>query len=260
MGMTFITGASSGIGRSLARRIAIDGEPVVLVARRQALLDSLVEEIEDAGGRALAIGCDVTDRGAVHAAVRRAEAHFGPTTTLIANAGGASATDATHFQAQQIVDVVSLNLFGVANCIEAVLPAMLERHAGHLVATGSLAAYRGLPAAGAYSAAKAALTNLMESLRIDLRSTGIDVTVVAPGFVRTKPGKTKNRPFRLELEAATALIHRAIKRRTPYYAFPKSLLVLMWLGWALPAPLYDRVLAGRGPKVKSSELGATPSW
>ena len=77
----------------------------------------------------------------------------------------------------------------------------------------------------------------MESLRIDLRSTGIDVTVVAPGFVRTKPGKKKNRPFRLELEAATALIHRAIKRRTPYYAFPKSLVVLMWLGWALPAPL-----------------------
>jgi short-subunit dehydrogenase len=260
MGMTLLTGASSGIGRSLARRIATDGEPVVVVARRQVLLDSLVKEIQGAGGRALAIGCDVTDRAAVHAAVRQAEAHFGPTTTLIANAGGASPTDATHFRAQHIVDVVNLNLFGVANCIEAVLPAMLERRSGHLVATGSLAAYRGLPAAGAYSAAKAALTNLMESLRIDLRSTGIDVTVVAPGFVQTKPGKKKNKPFRLELEAATALIHRAIKRRTPYYAFPKSLLVLMWLGWALPAPLYDRLLAGRGPKVKSSELRSTPSW
>jgi len=260
MSMTFLTGASSGIGRSLARRIAADGEPIVVVARRQALLDSLVEEVEAAAGRALAIGCDVTNRAAVHAAVRQAEARFGPTTTLIANAGGASPTDAMHFRAQQIVDVVNLNLFGVANCIEAVLPAMLERRAGHLVATGSLAAYRGLPAAGAYSAAKAALTNLMESLRIDLRSTGIDVTVVAPGFVQTKPGKKKSRPFRLELETATALIHRAIKRRTPYYAFPKSLLVLTWLGWALPAPVYDRMLAGRGPKVKSSEPRSTPSW
>jgi len=260
MSMTLLTGASSGIGRSLARRIARDGEPVAVVARRQVLLESLVQEIKDAGGRALAITCDVTDREAVQATVRQAEAHFGPTTTLIANAGGAAPTDTAHFRAQHIVDVVNLNLFGVANCIEAVLPTMLERRSGHLVATGSLAAYRGLPAAGAYSAAKAALTNLMESLRIDLRSTGIDVTVVAPGFVQTKPGKKKNKPFRLELETATALIHRAIKRRTPYYAFPKSLLVLMWLGWASPAPLYDRVLAGRGPKVKSPQLGSTPSW
>jgi short-subunit dehydrogenase len=259
MSMTFLTGASSGIGRSLARRIATEGEPIALVARRQALLDSLVREIEDAGGRAVAIGCDVTDRAAVHAAVRQAEAQLGPTTTLIANAGGGAATDATHFRAQQIVDVVNLNLFGVANCIEAVLPAMLERRTGHLVATGSLAAYRGLPAAGAYSAAKAALTNLMESLRIDLRSSGIDVTVVAPGFVQTKPGKKRNKPFRLELETATTLIHRAIKRRTPYYAFPKSLLMLMWLGWALPAPLYDRLLAGRGPTAKAPAPGSLPS-
>jgi NADP-dependent 3-hydroxy acid dehydrogenase YdfG len=251
--MTFVTGASSGIGRSLARRIADSGEAVAVVARRKDLLDSLAAEIERAGGRALALACDVTDRAAVRDAVQRAERRFGPTTTLIANAGGpGDADDVEHFSAQHVADVVDLNLIGVANCIEAVLPGMIERRSGHLVATSSLAAYRGLPASAAYGAAKAAVTNLMESLRIDLRSKGIDVTVVAPGFVRTKPRKKrkKNRPFMLELDVATELIHRAIRKRKPYYAFPKSLLALVWLGWVLPAPLYDRLVAGRGPKTR----------
>lgn len=250
MGMTFITGASSGLGRSLARRLAADGATVAVVARRQALLDTLVEEIERAGGQAMAIACDVTNRAAVRDAVQRAEARFGPTSRLVANAGGPLTTSAYGFSAEHIAAVVDLNLIGVANCIEAVLPGMLERRAGHLVAVSSLAAYRGLPGSAAYSAAKAGLTNMMESLRIDLRSRGIDVTVIAPGFVRTKPGtkKKKNRPLRLELEPATRLMHRAIIARKPYYAFPKSLVALVWLGRLVPAAIYDRVLEGRGPK------------
>jgi short-subunit dehydrogenase len=255
MGMAFITGASSGIGRSLAKRVAAGGDAVAVVARRKELLDSLTEEIRQAGGEAVAITCDVTDRDAVHNAVRMAEERLGPTTTLIANAGGQTPFDVRRFRAQDIDDALQLNVVGVANCIEAVLTGMLERRSGHLVATSSLAAYRGLPGAGGYSAAKAALTNMMESLRVDLRGTGVDVTVLAPGFVRTKPKKKKkkNRPFTLELEQATERMYRAIQARKAYYAFPKSLLLMMWLGWAVPAPLYDRVLAGRGPKAKSEE-------
>lgn len=254
MGATLITGASSGIGRSLARRLAAGGEPVVVVARRRALLDSLAEEIVAAGGQALAIACDVTDRTSVRDAVHQGEARFGPTVRLIANAGGASPTAIDEFSAAELAAVVDLNLIGVANCIEAVLPGMLERRAGHLVAVSSLAAYRGLPASAAYSAAKAALTNMMESLRIDLRSRGVDVTVIAPGFVRTKPGNTtkRNRPLRMELEAATRLMHGAIIARTPYYAFPRALVALAWLGRLLPASIYDRVLQGRGPRRKPS--------
>jgi len=247
--MTFLTGASSGIGRSLARRLAADGQPIAVAARRKALLDTLVDEIASAGGQAMAIACDVTDRAAVREAVRQAEARFGPTARLVANAGGALGS-ADGFSAAQVAAVIDVNLLGVANCVDAVLPGMLERRAGHLVAISSLAAYRGLPGSAAYSAAKAALTNMMESLRIDLRSTGVDVTVIAPGFVRTKPGPAhkKNRPLRLELEAATQLIHRAILARKPYYAFPKLLVALVWLGRLMPAAIYDRALAGRGPK------------
>lgn len=248
--MTIITGASSGIGRSLARHLAADGEPVVLVARRRPLLDTLVEEIERAGGHALAIACDVTDRDAVRGAVQQAEGRFGPTTRLVANAGGALGSQA--FSAAHVAAVVDLNLIGVANCVEAVLPGMVARRAGHLVAVSSLAASRGLPGSAAYSAAKAAVTNMMESLRIDLRPYGVDVTILAPGFVRTKPGKKKKKtkPLRLELEPATRLMHRAIQARKPYYAFPKTLVVLTWVSRLLPAALYDRLLAGRGPGPK----------
>ena len=257
MGVTVITGASSGIGRSLARRLAAAGEPVAVLARRQALLDTLVEEIEQAGGQALAVACDVTDRAAVADAVRQAEARFGPTTRLVANAGGEVPSRVEGFNAEHIAAVVDLNLIGVANCIEAVLPGMLARGAGHLVAVSSLAASRGLPGAAAYSAAKAGLSVMMESLRIDLRPRGIDVTILAPGFVRTKLGKKKkkSRPLSLELETATRLMQRAIDARKPSYAFPKSLAALVWLARLVPDALYDRALAGRGPRQKVAPSG-----
>ena len=258
MSVTFITGASSGIGRSLALRLAAAGDTVAAVAQRQDLLDSLVQEIEASGGRALAMACDVTDRDQVGAAVRTAEAELGPIDRLIANAGGGQKTEVESFRAAQIEALLALNVVGVANCIEAVLPGMLERGAGHLIATSSLAAYRGLPGAAAYSAAKAALTNMMESLRIDLAPKGIDVTVLAPGFVRTKPHK-KAKPLQMELERATMLMCRAIAARKRFYAFPLPLAAGAALGWSLPAALYDRLMAGRGAKAKSAKGAAAPA-
>ena len=167
MSVTFLTGASSGIGRSLALRLALQRETIAVVARRQALLDTLVEEIVRVGGRALAIQCDVTDRARVFAAAEEAQAALGPIDRLIANAGGGEPTFVETFDAAQIQRVFAVNVGGTANCIEAVLPAMLQRGMGHIVAVSSLAAYRGLPSAAAYSGAKAALSNMIESLRID---------------------------------------------------------------------------------------------
>jgi NADP-dependent 3-hydroxy acid dehydrogenase YdfG len=239
--VTLLTGASSGIGRSLARRLASD--PLALVARRMALLDTLAAEIEAGGGQALALPCDVTDRAQVAAAVQAAEAHFGPIERLIANAGGGKSTDVESFASAEIEEMLRLNVVGVANCIEAVLPGMLARRRGHIVVTSSLAAWRGLPGAAGYSAAKAALTAMMESLRIDLAPHGIDVTVLSPGFVRTKPHKRK--PFQIDLEQATARMARAIRARRKSYAFPLPLVLGAGFGRLLPAPLYDRLLARR---------------
>jgi short-subunit dehydrogenase len=247
---TFITGASSGIGRSLARRLARGGDAVAAVARRKLLLDTLVAEIEADGGRALAIECDVTDRAAVIEATRTAEAALGPIERLVANAGGGTPTTPETFSAEQIERVIALNVGGTANCIEALLPAMLERDSGHIVATSSLAAYRGLPGAAAYSAAKAALTNMLESLRIDLYPTGVDVTIICPGFVRVseKKKRKKRKPLQMDVEDATRLMHAAILSRRPHYAFPLPMVLAVNLSRLLPAALYDRLLTGRGPK------------
>jgi hypothetical protein len=249
MSVTFITGASSGIGRSLARRLALAGDVVVAVARRKPLLDTLVEEIEQAGGHAVAIVCDVTDRESVFAAVREAEARVGPIDRLVANAGGGEPTFVETFTAAHLDRVYALNVGGTAHCLEAILPGMLTRRAGHLVAVSSLAAYRGVPSGAAYSAAKAAVTNLLESLRIDLRPRGIDVTLLFPGFVRTSSSR-KKKPWQMDVEEATRRMHRAIVARRRRYAFPVPLALAANLGRLLPAALYDRLLVGRGRKPK----------
>ena len=261
MAVTLVTGASSGIGRSLARRIAAHGDPVAVLARRRELLDELVAEIERAGGRALALACDVTDRGAVAAAVAEAERRFGPIECLVANAGGGEPTFVDRFRAAEIEAALRLNVVGVANCIEAVLPGMLARGTGHLVATGSLAGEHGLPTGEAYGAAKAALRNLMESLRIDLRDRGIAVTLIAPGPVRLTRKSKKRRLFSIDVEAATARMHRAILRRTPHLAFPRAPALGIALVRSLPIGVADRLLAGRGrkPRPESNRSGARRS-
>ncbi|MDN5869303.1 MAG: SDR family NAD(P)-dependent oxidoreductase [Nitrococcus sp.] len=248
--VSFITGASSGIGRSLARRIAHEGHAVALIARRKDLLDELALEIKQTGGTALAIACDVTDAASVHQAVRTVESALGPVTRLIANVGGGERTQIEPFSAAHIERVLALNVMSTAICIEAALPAMLARKAGHIVAMGSLAGYRGLPGAAGYSAAKAALTNMMEGLRMELRPRGIQVTLLLPGFVRTKP-RRKSRPFELELEAATARMHRAIVAQKPRYAFPWPLVLAVNVYRLLPVRLYDALLAGLRPKLKA---------
>ncbi len=172
-GLQIVTGASSGIGRSLARRLADAGAPVAVLARRLDLLEELAGEVERAGGRALPLCCDVTDRAAVADAVRRAEAWGGPTARLVANAGGTAGKAQGAFDPEQLRRCIELNLMGASHSIEAVLPGMIERGRGHLVATSSLAAARGLPGSAAYSAAKAALTTFLEALRLELRGTGV---------------------------------------------------------------------------------------
>jgi short-subunit dehydrogenase len=251
MTVTLITGASSGTGRSLARRLAAAGDPVAVLARRGELLDSLVKEIEQAGGRGLALRADVTRRNEVWDSVARVEGQLGPVERLVANAGGCLPLAADGFDAAQIEASLNLNVVGVAYCIEAVLPAMLKRRAGHLVTTSSLAAYRGLPTAPAYSAAKAALTSMMESLRVELRPRGVDVTVIGPGFLRVLPKSSKRKkPVSFDVEDVTRQMQRAIDRRLPYYAFPLPMGLAVVMARLLPAKVYDQLLAKFGGAVR----------
>ncbi|OGT84144.1 MAG: short-chain dehydrogenase [Gammaproteobacteria bacterium RIFCSPLOWO2_02_FULL_61_13] len=239
MFVTLVTGASSGIGRSLARRLAKQGDFIVALARRMDLLQSLVAEIQAAGGRALALQCDVTDRDQVLRACAEAVRSAGPIDRLVANAGGGERMKVNDFNAGGVAQMLAVNVTGTANCIEAVLPSMLARGHGHVVIMGSLAAWRGIPGAAGYSAAKAALGTLAEGLRVDLRPRGIDVTLLLPGFVATRERK-RRRPFEVPLEAATERMTTAILARRRVYAFPFPLVVTATLLRWMPDWLYDR--------------------
>jgi short-subunit dehydrogenase len=234
-GVTVVTGASEGIGRSLALALARRGEAVALMARRQLLLDEAVAEITAAGGRALAVACDVTDREAVHAAIGKIEQSFGPIARLVANAGGGKRAGGAALDAAAVDATMRLNYLGSVYPVEAVLPFMLRRGQGHLVFMSSLAALLGLPGAAGYSAAKAAVARFAESLQIDLASRGIDVTLLYPGFV--DKGKKKRKLLAMPLPAMTERTVNAILARRRCYIYPASLRALLGLVRCLPVGL-----------------------
>ena len=241
--VVLITGASSGIGRSLAVELAQRGATLGLLARRADVLEEIVGEVENKGGRALALQADVTDAKAVRAAAEQLRASFGHVDVLIANAGVGATTGARDFKADEVAEVININLVGAVNSVAAVLPEMVARGQGQLVAISSLAAYRGLPSSGAYCASKAGLSSLFESLRLDLRGTGVDVTIIHPGFIKTPltAGRHAQMPFLMELQDATHKIVHAIEARKKSYAFPWQLASLVRLAMILPISLYDRM-------------------
>lgn len=238
-----ITGASSGIGRGLAKELAARGGSVGLVARRADTLKELQSEIESAGGRASAVAGDVRDAESMKAAVNRITQHLGPIDVLIANAGIGTSTDGSLVSGEEVANVISVNVIGAANSVSAVLPRMMERKHGQLVVISSLAAYRGLPKSAAYCASKAAVSALFESLRLDLAPKGIDVTIIHPGFIKTPltAGRDAQMPFLMELDDAVKKIVTAIERRKKSYAFPWQLATIVRAGMIMPIWMYDRI-------------------
>ena len=238
--VVLITGASSGIGRGLAVHLARRGARLGLVARRASVLDEVIREIEDGGGKAEAIIADVQDADALKVGAQRLAEAFGPIDILIANAGVGTATHASKLEPSEVTNTLQVNVVGAANSVAAVLPAMLSKRSGHLVAIASLAAYRGVAKSGAYCASKAALSGLFESLRIDLRGTGVDVSIIYPGFIKTPlTAGRKRMPYLMELDDAVEKIIKAIERRKRSYSFPWQLATIVRAGLIMPPAMYD---------------------
>jgi short-subunit dehydrogenase len=124
---------------------------------------------------------------------------------------------------------------------------MIKQGSGQLVAVSSLAAYRGLPKSAAYCASKAALSAFFESLRVDLRETGVGVTIIHPGFIKTPltAGRHAQMPYLMELDDAIKKILGAIEARKKSYAFPWQLATISRFGMLLPPSLYDRIISKR---------------
>jgi short-subunit dehydrogenase len=250
---TFITGASSGIGRALAVELARRGRSVGLIARREDELRGAAGEIEGAGGSVAWAVADVADGEALRAACAKLEAALGPPECVVANAGYGVLAKPERIKADAVAKMFDVNVIGAVRLAELALPGMLARGHGHLVAVSSLAGIRAMPRAAAYGATKAALTHFFESLRIDLAPRGIDVTVVTPGFVRTPLTATNNfkMPFLVEVNDAARAIAHGIESRRRTVAFPWQLATLARMAAAVPAPLYERVVGRRAlPKPK----------
>jgi short-subunit dehydrogenase len=255
-GVAFVTGASSGLGKGLALRLAKAGHPVGLSARRAGLLQEVAARIREEGGRAGVYPCDVSCREDLLESVGRCEGELGPIDLLLANAGMSINTRIDDFDAGAVEKVIRINLLGAVYATEGVLPGMLARGRGHLVAVSSLAGLGGLPMSAAYSASKGGMINFFESLRLDLKGTGVDVTVIMPGFIRT-PMTDHNRhamPFLMDLEPALDRMMGAILKRRKSLAFPIPLAALAWMARVLPRGAYDG-LVGRVDRRKSPEAG-----
>jgi len=153
--VAIVTGASSGIGHAVAKELAGRGCKVGLLARRRELIEALAGEIQAAGGQAAFAPADVTERAQTVAAIHELRDRLGPVDLLFANSGLGLPTQLEPMNTEQVVSMIQVNLLGVVYSIEAVLPQMLERKAGHLAAVSSLASYKGLPGESAYCASKA---------------------------------------------------------------------------------------------------------
>ena len=238
--VVLVTGASSGIGRGLAVELARRGASVGLLARRRDLLEEAVDEIQKAGGRALALPADVTHADQVRASACELRRKFGYIDVLVANAGVGGTTYAVDLCEREVTKVIRVNVIGAVNSVTAVIPHMVQRGSGHLVAISSLAGYRGLPKSAAYCASKAGVSALFESLRIDLAHTGVDVTIIHPGFIKTPlTAGRKHMPYLMELDDAVGKMVRVIEKRKKTYSFPWQLATIVRACMLLPIPLYD---------------------
>lgn len=249
----WLTGASTGIGAALAKRLAKTPCRLAITARRADLLQNQVQELSRLGAEVRAFPGDVSSLSDMQRCYDAIEDVWGGVHILIANAGTHSPTTSENFQAADCARLMGINYVGVLNCIETVLPGMKRRKFGHIVGVSSVAGYRGLPSAGAYVATKAALTHFLESMRFDLEPLGIDITVVSPGFVRTPLTDLNDFPMPclVEPEFAAEKIFLGIARRRMEIHFPWQFTYFLKFLRILPYPLYHflvKKFAVRRPK------------
>lgn len=234
--VAWITGASSGIGRAVALRLAQTGYVVAISARSTDKLAALVREHKNI--RPFPV--DVTKASDVADTVRQVEAELGKIDLAILNAGIWQPMMASTFDTEKAWTSMAVNYGGVINALEPVMRSMMRRRSGHIALTASVAGYRGLPVAAAYGPSKAALISLAESLYPDLRLMGVKLSVINPGFVATPlmAGSTFPRPYIvLDEFAADAIVHGLDSRRFEI-VFPWQIWLLMKTLRLLPYRIY----------------------
>jgi len=255
----FITGASSGIGQALARFYAGRGAVLGLVARREEQLRTLVESLNGQGAQQVfCYALDVADAQALREAAADFVAKAGAPDIIIANAGISSGTlTECADDLEGIRRIFNTNVYGMAATFSPFIAAMrqaaVQGRAGRLVGIASVAGIRGLPGAEAYSASKSAVITYLESLRLEMRSSGIKVVTIVPGYIKT-PMTAVNpyrMPFLLPVDEAVRRFARAIERGCSYAVIPWQMGVVAKILRLLPNALYDRLFANAPRKPKT---------
>jgi len=238
-----ITGASSGLGLALARHYLERGATVAAFARRGELLQTLSAGFPD---KVFCYALDVRDSTAIQHAANDFITRAGVPDVVIANAGVSVGTlteyDEDIDAFQQVMDI---NVLGIVKTFQPFVAAMRARKRGTLVGIASVAGFRGLPGASAYSASKAAVISYLESLRVELRGSGVKVVTICPGYIKTPMTSINpySMPFILDADDAARRMARAIARQTSFAVIPWQMgLVGRILKW-LPRWLYDRLFA-----------------
>ena len=235
-----ITGASSGIGAALARELSRRGWSIALLARRAT---ALAEVRSSLSTPSVALACDVTDASAVMAAVQQGEAQLGAFDLAVANAGVGIPGHAPKFNLADATQTIKVNVIGMMNLFDAVIPGMVERRSGRFAGIASIAGLRGLPTAAPYSASKAAMQAFLEASRIELAPYVVGVTIVNPGFIATAMTE-KNRfkmPFLMQADDAARVIANGLERGKRVIEFPRPMSILMRAMRHVPDALYDRM-------------------
>jgi len=243
----FITGASTGIGEALARHYAGPDSAIGLLARRRELLEALAARLP---GRSAIYSADITDTQAVAAAAQDFLARYGTPDLVIANAGISVGTRGDELQdVEKLRRILDVNVAGLAATLAAFAPAMRAAGSGTLCGIASVAGFRGLPGAGAYSTSKSAAITWLEALRAELAGSGVSVVTICPGYIDT-PMTRVNRyrmPFLLSADDAARRFARAIEARRRLAVIPWQMAIVSALLRAMPGWLYDR-LAARAPR------------
>jgi len=242
-----VTGASSGIGRALATEYARRGATLGLLARRATELQQLASELKVP---CAVYAVDVRDRAGIARAAADFTGRFGAADVVIANAGVSAGTLTERVEDSAVFEeIFDVNVMGLVNTFQPFIATMRAAGRGTLVGIASVAGFRGLPGSAAYSASKAAAITYLESLRIDLRGSGIAVVTICPGYIATPMTEHNPYPMPFILSAAVAALRmvNAIEGRKRFVVIPWQMSVAGAILKLLPRPLYDALFT-RAPR------------
>lgn len=251
--VVLLTGASSGIGYSLAKSLPKEKCSLALLSRRKNILDDLASELKSKGLKIFSYKCDVGNIDEVRNTIELVKQDFGKIDIAILNAGASHRLDVKDYSAKIAKEIFDANTFGIINCIEQLLPDFIRQKEGMIVGVSSLAEVRGFPKSGFYNASKSAASLLLESLRIELKPYNIKVITVKPGFVRT-PMTDKNEfhmPFLIKVDNAAKFIIEGIKKEKRIIQFPLPTVIGSKIVKFMPDWLFDYLMSKPLPSRKN---------